>query len=258
MDEVYVGFFYTNEIGQELCAGYTYFNGEVSQISVMGDDPTTDEIDGYQPGQDFVFIAWDGEQNINLDGIFLDSSIGFYETNGLSFIDSMISSQDYSYEQSIDLPLGWSLFSTYILEDNMDVAHILEPIVSNIIIVKNNLGSAYLPDFNFNGVGDFLIGQGYQIKTNNQSNLLMQGNFTSSDIYPTILSEGWNIIGYLKFEPVSAEIILTDLVEQENLIIAKDENGAAYLPEWNFNGIGNFNPGKGYQLKVYFETYLSY
>ena len=36
----------------------------------------------------------------------------------------------------------------------------------------------------------------------------------------------WNLIGYLKFEPVSAEIILTDLVEQEDLIIAKDENGS--------------------------------
>ena len=257
-DELYIGVFYTNDVGQELCAGYTFFNGEISQIAVMGDDLTTNEIDGYQAGQEFVFIAWDGEQNINLQGIFMESSIGFYETNGLSFIDSMILSQNYFYEQSIDLPGGWSMFSTYILEDNMDIAHILDPIISNVIIVKNNLGSAYLPDWNFNGIGDLLIGQGYQIKTNNQISILMYGNFTSSDTYPTTLSEGWNLIGYLKFEPVSAEIILTDLVEQENLIIAKDENGAAYLPQWNFNGIGNFNPGKGYQLKVYFETQLSY
>ena len=54
----------------------------------------------------------------------------------------------FTYEQLIDLPVGWSFFSTYILEDNMDVAHVLEPIVSDIIIVKkaeeidkkNNLG----------------------------------------------------------------------------------------------------------------------
>ena len=257
-NEVYIGVFYTNEFGQQLCAGYTYFNNEISQISVMGDDLTTNEIDGYQSGQDFVFIIWDGEQNINAQGSFMESSIDFYETNGLSFLESIISTQDYSYDQSIDLPLGWSIFSTYILEDNMDVSHILEPIVSNVIIVKNNDGEAYIADWAFNGIGEFLIGQGYQVKTSSQSNFHMQGDFTSSELYPTLLKEGWNIIGYLKLEAVSAEIILTDLVEQENLIIAKDENGAAYLPAWGFNGIGVMQPGKGYQLKVYFETYLSY
>ena len=136
--------------------------------------------------------------------------------------------------------------------------NILEPLVSNVIIVKNNDGDAYLADWAFNGIGEFLIGQGYQVKTSSQSNFHMQGDFTSSELYPTLLKEGWNIIGYLKLEAVSAEIILTDLVEQENLIIAKDENGAAYLPAWGFNGIGVMQPGKGYQLKVYFETYLSY
>ena len=241
-----------------MCAGYTYFNGQISQISVMGDDLTTDEIDGYQIGQDFEFIIWDGDQNISVQGIFTESSIGFYETNGLSFLESIISTQDNSYEQQIDLPLGWSFFSTYILEDNMEVAHILEPIVSNITIVKNNDGDAYLPDFDFNGIGDFLIGQGYQVKTNDQCNIILQGNLTFSNSYPTFLREGWNLIGYLKLESSPAETILADLVEQENLIIAKDDNGYAYLPQWNFNGIGNFNPGKGYQLKVYFETHFSY
>ena len=33
-----------------------------------------------------------------------------------------------------------------------------------IIIVKNNLGQAYLTEFAFNGIGDFSPGQGYQIK----------------------------------------------------------------------------------------------
>ena len=41
--------------------------------------------------------------------------------------------------------------------------------------------------------------------------------------------------------------------------------GAAYLPEWNFNGIGNLSPGQGYQIKlnqsaelVYFSIFESY
>ena len=34
------------------------------------------------------------------------------------------------------------------------------------------------------------------------------------------------------------------------LIIAKDYLGAAYLPEWNFNGIGTLERGFGYQIKI--------
>ena len=40
---------------------------------------TTDEIDGYQSGQDFVFMIWDGAQNINAQGIFIESNIDYYE-----------------------------------------------------------------------------------------------------------------------------------------------------------------------------------
>ena len=33
-------------------------------------------------------------------------------------------------------------------------------------------------------------------------------------------------------------------------VIVKNNNGLAYLPEWNFNGIGALSPGYGYQIKV--------
>ena len=36
----------------------------------------------------------------------------------------------------------------------------------------------------------------------------------------------------------------------EKIVIAKDYLGAAYLPEFGFNGIGNLEPGFGYQLKL--------
>jgi len=62
------------------------------------------------------------------------------------------------------------------------------------------------------------------------------------------LSAGWNMIGYGCPNPI-------DLVEglsnhTESILIVKDNNGEAYLPEWNFNGIGDLIPGFGYQIKV--------
>ena len=63
-----------------------------------------------------------------------------------------------------------------------------------------------------------------------------------------ILEQGWNIIGYGC--PVSINIIegLSNYTEQ--VIIIKDNNGLIYMPEYGFNGIGDFTPGFGYQIKL--------
>ena len=47
----------------------------------------------------------------------------------------------------------------------MDLAAVLAPIVDNVIIAKNNAGDAYLVEWEFNGIEDMVVGQGYQIKT---------------------------------------------------------------------------------------------
>ena len=39
-------------------------------------------------------------------------------------------------------------------------------ITTDIIIVKDYLGTAYLPDYNFNGIGRLEFARGYQIKMN--------------------------------------------------------------------------------------------
>ena len=62
------------------------------------------------------------------------------------------------------------------------------------------------------------------------------------------LSEGWNMIGYGCPEPMDVEESLSDYTDL--ILIAKANNGSAYLPEYGFNGIGNFTPGYGYQLKT--------
>jgi YVTN family beta-propeller protein len=62
------------------------------------------------------------------------------------------------------------------------------------------------------------------------------------------LNEGWSMIGYGCENNVDAEIAFSPIVE--NIIIAKDGYGNAYLPQWNFNGLGSLNRGYGYQIKI--------
>ena len=161
-------------------------------------------------------------------------------------------------DQTIELPSGWSMFSTYMVADDMALDVILNPILADVIIAKDYLGAAFLPEWNFNGVGDLTVGQGYQIKTAQSTNLNISGTYMLPEENPVNLVAGWNMIGYLRTSPAAADAVLADMNASGNLIIAKDYLGAAYLPEWNFNGIGDLNPGQAYQIKVNNADVLQY
>lgn len=62
------------------------------------------------------------------------------------------------------------------------------------------------------------------------------------------LISGWNIFGYVCEEPEDVIDGLTDYLDF--IVIVKNQEGLAYLPEWNYNGIGNLLPGYGYQIKI--------
>lgn len=62
------------------------------------------------------------------------------------------------------------------------------------------------------------------------------------------LQEGWGIFGYGCQEPINVIDCLSNY--EDLIVIVKDYSGGAYLPEWGFNGIGDFDPGYGYQIKT--------
>ena len=62
------------------------------------------------------------------------------------------------------------------------------------------------------------------------------------------LPMGWDMIGYaLNYEQ---DIVMATAEIVDHIIVVKDEQGMVYLPEWDFNGIGNLIPGKGYLIKT--------
>lgn len=176
-----------------------------------------------------------------------------------------------SVTQVIDLVSGWNLISTYIdaeesynqsigsFASGHSIVDLFDPIVDKVIIVKNSMGSAYLPEYNFNGIGNVSNGQGYQVKVTEACSITLVGLPLTSDgganLGMTIdLVQGWNLVGV----PISTNgsysydvaAIYEPLTDIDQLIIVKDNFGSAYMPQWNFNGIGPLVSGQGYQLKV--------
>ena len=64
---------------------------------------------------------------------------------------------------SINIQNGWNMIGFHCSSDT-DVSLALSSISDKIIIVKDVVGNVYLPDFDFNGIGNLERGYGYLIK----------------------------------------------------------------------------------------------
>ena len=96
------------------------------------------------------------------------------------------------------------------------------------------------------------------LSTSQQNLTLLEGDASTSlssmqlalDSWNTTidLTAGWNMFGYGCPEPIDLVQAMSE--HTDNIIILKDNNGKAYMPEFGFNGIGDLTPGQGYQIKV--------
>jgi len=66
----------------------------------------------------------------------------------------------------VELLQGWNIIG-YTLPYPQDVAATMASIVDDVQIVKNNSAAVYWPEYAFNGIGDYIPGQGYQIRMHN-------------------------------------------------------------------------------------------
>ena len=74
-----------------------------------------------------------------------------------------------------------------------------------------------------------------------------ESNSDCENIYIT-LNNGWNMIGFACSINTDANIAFGPI--QDKIILVKDAVGNAYLPDFDFNGIGDLERGYGYLMKV--------
>jgi len=158
--------------------------------------------------------------------------------------------------QIINLPLGWYIFSSYIQPDLPAIDDLVSSIFAATIIVKDAEGLAYLPDWDFNGIGNAIDGEAYLIKLSENQNLSISGTKIIPEDFVINLNEGWSLLGYLRDSPANLVTMLADINSQ--IVIVKTFDGTAYLPDWDFNGIGDMTPGQGYQIKLNSNVSFSY
>ena len=174
------------------------------------------------------------------------------ETNKLSqgFQQNLTATQD------IDLREGWGMVSTRVRPYDSDLTEVYSGVIEGLEIAKDNNGNVYMPELGFNGIGDWDFFQGYQYKMLESSILTVRGSRVIPQLNTITLASGWNMMSYLRKESADVAVTLAEI--EESISILKDEDGQVYMPEFGFNGLGNFNQGKGYQLKTLNETTFTF
>jgi len=227
----------------------TYFSdstGIVVSFSFTGELVTNSSgtllimgLDGVPTGLSNVIVSGAGGTNL---GFIYDSGIDCVP------VDEECFPQEVSL-QNLQIKAGWSIFSSYLVTENMDLSVNFSPFINDVIIIKDSQGNAFLPDWEFNAIGDMILGQAYLIKVSELINLSLEGFYFEPENSPIVLNEGWNLLGYLRLDPINLESLFTEPLLSD-IIIIKNAEGLAFLPEYDYNGIGDFEPGLGYQIKV--------
>ncbi len=161
--------------------------------------------------------------------------------------------------QIISMSVGWNTISHNRNSPWLEVELVMAPLVErgSLIIVKNGIGQFYAPEFDFDGIIFWKSTEGLQIKLTQDEDLEIEGsacNYTA----PVLLEAGWCIVSYLPDFELSPEIAFSSLSEANALVIAKDDMGRFYLPEFDFNAIPVCQPGKGYHMLLSEGAELKY
>ena len=93
-----------------------------------------------------------------------------YNFDSLQYVADYLSSQVFDLQQEllvpnieVDMAIGWNMIG-FSCPEEKELTDALNEIVDEVLIMKNNNGSVFMPEFSFNGIGDLTPGHGYQIK----------------------------------------------------------------------------------------------
>ncbi len=157
---------------------------------------------------------------------------------------------------SIPLSKGWNMISSYVIPDNITLDSVLSKVRSNLRLLKDGFGNVYWPDLNIDQIKNWNVKLGYQVNMKTSDTLKITGYKVTPENSPVYLLKGWNLIAYLRDQPMSIDSALFTITNY--IVIVKDNSGKVYWPRYAVNQIGSMNPGQGYQIYVTQACTLTY
>jgi hypothetical protein len=228
-----------------LCCGWKQWAETNTSITVWGDDDQTTEVDGFQTGETISYHVYRTSESKEWDYVAVTYSTGTgnYAANALMVLSQFDANSQGS--MTLNFNAGWNMFSINVVPDDPNIATVMNPVVAKLVIAKNGYGQTYIPAYSINDINNMTFNAGYQAYFTEAASLNVAGAPLAADT-PIILSAGWHLISYLPTTQINITTALASVNNQ--LVIAKNNNGQTYIPEYGINDIGTMQPGQGYQV----------
>ena len=212
------------------------YDTSTQSLILWGDDNFTSILDGAYENEFFWMQLVNGTDVYNIVDLVYGSGSNVYQTNSFSTIlsgtfqlqcsieddsnldydnlivteinDPCMSLNEYNSIllelnpiQSRSFNEGWNMFG-YPCQNQKSVAEIFSDVESDLYIIKNNEGSFYWPEFDFDGLGDLIPLEGYQTKFYNS---ISEFSFCDFSIdFPTINISGCTDCEACNYNPLSS------------------------------------------------------
>lgn len=244
-----------------------------------GNDPNSNNSSGFSalPGgfrmsddvtynMGFSGSWWSSTENSSLDAqirdLFADSKnfrrIQDFKDQGFS-VRCIRDASFPSDTLTLEFNPGWNIFSINSKPENPDLKAMFKPLIDDgsLVIILDENGKSLVYDGDsggwINNIGDISPSEGYKVKLNKACRLSVSGERVTLPL-DILLKKGWNIIGFPQTASFNALSAVQPLIDRHTLVKVQDEKGNAIEDYGDYGGwinnIGDFEPGKGYKIKV--------
>ncbi|NUM76189.1 T9SS type A sorting domain-containing protein [candidate division KSB1 bacterium] len=239
-----------------LCAGYGFWQaGQNLALTAWGDNSQTPVKDGFAEGDLIRYKIWEaaGQKEYDTEVTYRTGGTTF-TNNGIYELSSLRAVTSVSHSNA--LAQGWNMISSYVEPNPANLETVLAEVIPQMVIMKNGRGQVFWPSLGINQIGSWNPREGYQIFMQSATPLTITGNQIVPEATPIALSQGWNLVSYLRNSEMNIDAALASLGSK--LVIAKNNAGQVYWPALGINQIGAMMLGQGYLLYLSETATLTY
>ncbi len=241
----YIGVFYTDDAGQQVCGGAVEWSG-VSSVGLVayGDEPYLAGKEGFAAGEEFIWKIYSLSQQQEFAAVAsYDMTLpnqGSFTPMGMSAVVDLAGGETFE----LVIPQGWSGISTPLVPVQQNMQQLLAPIQQDLILI-NNFSGINWPGAGLNTLLQWDNRTGYTIKMDNPVTLQLVG-VPEQDLTFQVAA-GWNYLPALS----GCETGLTELLGQHtsDVVFVREVSGFnMFWPEYGINSLSTLMPGKAYLI----------
>jgi hypothetical protein len=225
-----------------LCVGAAKFTGQFPMI-IKGYG--VDGGSGFVEGDSMVIKTWQLSTNRYsfLNTTLLKGSDHLFD-GAFAAVD--LFGSIYSNEKILLTKNKFNMISSFLLPRNVAATSFFGNIPSLKIAYEDN-GSAFIPQYNINTIGNIDITEGYHVFVTDSVLLNVEGVEIETTNYPLFIEKNrFNSIAFLYGTPMAVEYAFASIYNRVKIV--QDDKGGVWIPSLNLNTIGNLLPGSGYQM----------